>query len=238
VTKSFAAGGSFSSATTFWSAQANLMKYDIVILSCEGAQNPDTKPQQALDAMKAYADVGGRVFASHWHNIWIGGAFTAGGQPAPAFWPTIATWGDEPNPPNPTTATIDEVSNPKGSSFATWMLNVMGSTTRGLVRITEARLTSLDIDPVKAERWVYLTAQQGGGTEGVQNFQFTTPNEAPAGDRCGKVVFSDMHVSADSQSSAGSPYPNDCSTDPLTEQEKALAFMFFDIASCVASPIL
>ena len=42
-----------------------------------------------------------------------------------------------------------------------------------------------------------------------------------------------MHVSADSSSSAGTPYPNGCSANPLTAQEKALAFMFFDIASCV-----
>jgi hypothetical protein len=44
-----------------------------------------------------------------------------------------------------------------------------------------------------------------------------------------------MHVSADSTSSAGNPYPGGCSTAPLTPQEKALAFMFFDIASCVGS---
>ncbi len=35
----------------------------------------ERKPQAALDAMKEYADLGGRVFASHWHNIWIAGQF-------------------------------------------------------------------------------------------------------------------------------------------------------------------
>jgi hypothetical protein len=69
---------------------------------------------------------------------------------------------------------------------------------------------------------------QGGGT---QNFQFTTPVEGPLDARCGKVVFSDMHVSG---SSGDGDYPDSCGTSKeLTPQEKALAFMFFDIASCV-----
>jgi hypothetical protein len=65
------------------------------------------------------------------------------------------------------------------------------------------------------------------------NFQFTTPQTVPEDQRCGKVVFSDMHVSADSTSKPGTAYPNGCSTADLTPQEKALSFMFFDIASCV-----
>ena len=49
--------------------------------------------------------------------------------------------------------------------------------------------------------------------------------------RCGKVVFSDMHVGGDPTPFGA--FPTACSTGPLSPQEKALAFMFFDIASCV-----
>ena len=42
----------------------------------------------------------------------------------------------------------------------------------------------------RAERWTYIK----GRTNEPQNFQFSTPNEGPINDRCGKVVFSDMHV--------------------------------------------
>jgi hypothetical protein len=91
------------------------------------------------------------------------------------------------------------------------------------------------VDNARVERWVY---RQNAGSQFPQMFQFLTPVEAPAGDRCGKVVFSDMHVSAPSSSDPDVPYPGGCMGTDLTAQEKALAFMFFDIASCVQPPIL
>ena len=224
-------GQSFSSATNFWNDVNNLKPYDIVILSCEGAQNPGTKPQAALDAMKAYADLGGRVFASHWHNIWIEGSTQGGGNQKPAVWPTIASWSNSGNLSDPAIDLIDEVNNPKGGSFATWMLNVMGSTTRDQIPLQTGtgRSTCNQVNLMKGERWTYVSGQ--GGT--TQNFQFTTPNEVDVGSRCGKVVFSDMHVS-------GGPgtgdYPDSCGTGTdLTPQEKALAFMIFDLSSCIGS---
>ena len=227
--------GDFANSTSLWDNLDKLKQYDIVILSCEGDHYPDTKSQNALDAVKAYADFGGRVFLSHWHNIWIGGDFRDQGTgQTQAVWDTIATWDRNTNLTS-ATAMIDEVLNPKGDSFATWMLNVMGSTVRGEVTVNQARITASAIDPSKAERWAYL---EDGGDQTPQIFQFTTPNEQPQENRCGKVVFSDMHVSADSNSDPDTAFPGDCQDTPLTPQEKALAFMFFDIASCVAGPIL
>jgi hypothetical protein len=230
----FAGGsGMFADSQTLWNTTSALSAYDIVVFSCEGEQASNTKSQAAMDALKAYADTGGRVFLSHWHNIWIEGSTQGGGNQAPQVWPTIATWNNSNTTFTTPPDTIDEVNNPKGMSFATWMLNVMGSTMRDQIAIGDqtGKNTCSAVDESKAERWVYWT---GGGGEVPQNFQFTTPNEAPATNRCGKVVFSDMHVSGDSSSAAGPPgYPSQCSTMALTPQEKALAFMFFDIASCV-----
>ncbi|MEP6861847.1 MAG: carboxypeptidase regulatory-like domain-containing protein [Deltaproteobacteria bacterium] len=224
-------GGSytFPEAQPFWSSEDSMKKYDAVIFSCEGAQNPGTKPQAAMDAVKGYADFGGRVFASHWHNIWIEGSTTGGGNQKPAVWPSVASWTNDQtnNLPDPTTDLIDEVNNPKGMSFATWMLNVQGSMTRDQVTINQPRATCNQVDLTKGERWTYL--QDNGGN--TQNFQFTTPNEVDAGSRCGKVVFSDMHVSA---SPGSGDYPQSCGTSlALSPQEKALAFMLFDLSSCV-----
>jgi hypothetical protein len=231
----FAGGtGNFTdSASTLWDSVAHLTPYDIVILSCEGGQYPNTKPQTAMDALKKYADLGGRVFLSHWHNIWVEGATdTPNNGQKPAVWTGVASWSNSGgNLNDPAIDLIDEANNPKGSSFATWMLNVMGSTVRDQIPLQTGtgRATCDQVDNTKGERWTYV--QNQGGT--TQNFQFTTPNELSADQRCGKVAFSDMHVS-------GGPgtgnYPDSCqgSTD-LTPQEKALAFMLFDLSSCVGS---
>jgi len=234
----FAGGsGSFSDSQTLWGTTANgkLNNYDIVILSCEGAQHSETKSQQAMDHLKAYADAGGRVFLSHWHNIWLEGSTVAPTNGAkPAVWPTIATFSNNTTG-GPGTDTIDEnpADNPKGMSFATWMLNVMGSPAgmRGAVPILSGtgKNTCTAVDKTKGEQWVYW---QNGATQLTQNFQFTTPNEAAQDQRCGKVVFSDMHVSGGP--TLPNTYPTSCgTTTTLSDQEKALAFMFFDISSCV-----
>lgn len=241
----FAGGtGNFADSQDLWNPTSphtggkdELAKYDLVFLSCEGGQYPATKPQNALQAMSDYADLGGRIFMSHWHNIWISGEQ---GKPAHgiADWEKTSTWSFAGNPsPDTLQATIDEVGNPKGMSFAQWMLNVGGSTTKDLINPVDQSRNTCSAVNGDTERWVYLDPATSPGVAGAMDFQFTTPQNVAADQRCGKVVFSDMHVSADSSSQSGTPYPGGCSAKPLTPQEKALAFMFFDIASCVGGPL-
>ena len=44
------------------------------MFSCEGTQNAGQKSANAHAALQGYINTGGRVFASHWHNIWLSGA--------------------------------------------------------------------------------------------------------------------------------------------------------------------
>jgi hypothetical protein len=235
------AGATFGEAQTLWATKASLSKYDVVMFSCEGGQYQATKPQAAMQAVHDYAAIGGRVFMSHWHNIWIGGE---GGTPAHglADWEPLATFNyNAPEDQDDTIASIDETSNAKGPSFATWLDNVGASTIHDQVPISGARYTLASNNPMTSERWAFIDPALAVTNHhvSVQDLQFTTPVDVAPEQRCGKVVFSDMHVSSGSTSSSAVAYPGGCAVDanhqlaPLSPQEKALAFIFFDIAACI-----
>jgi hypothetical protein len=50
---------------------------------------------------------------------------------------------------------------------------------------------------------------------------------------CGKAVFTDLHSSSSLTATATS-VPANCTVGPLTPQQKALEFLFFDLSSCVS----
>src|SRR4029079_9636828 len=98
--------GSFSDSTTLWGSASDpgkLASYDIVILSCECAQHVAANPKAAMDHLKAYADAGGRVFLSHWHNIWLEGSTTGNNANGmkPDVWPALAMWSTDASTVNP-----------------------------------------------------------------------------------------------------------------------------------------
>ncbi len=115
-------------------------------------------------------------------------------------------------------------------ALSEWLVNVGASTMPGQLTIEGAKHT-VDTVNASAQRWLYNTSAMS-----TQYFSFATP---VGGSACGKVVFSDLHVSsgtggANNDSSAPTkPYPTGCVTTDLSPQEKALEFMLFDLSSCV-----
>jgi hypothetical protein len=67
------------------------------------------------------------------------------------------------------------------------------------------------------------------------HYTFNTPIPAPVAPaiQCGRVLYSDFHVSIGSTN--GKIFPAECNNTALTSQEKVLAYMLFDLASCVSS---
>jgi len=218
-------GVSFPRASSLWGKLETLKPYDVVLLSCEGGKYANQKGAQAFQAMQNYANLGGRVFASHWHEVW----FTDG----PAPFPTVAEFVSEPDIG---TLTADVTTTfPKGQALAEWLVNVQASTTPGLIDLTAAQYTVKKENPMVAQRWISSQTPQS-----VQYLSANTPFGAAPDKQCGRVVLSDIHVAGgreqgDLSDSSGSdvPFPTGCRTTGLTPQEKVLAFMLFDITACV-----
>lgn len=232
------AGAALTSSDTLWATKESLMKYDITILSCEGGSFERQKPMAVRQALYDYESAGGRVFASHWHNIW----FEQGPDPVP----TTGTWNTRmPNPAGnaqnengdntPQLATINQ-SFPKGEALAKWLMNVGASTTLGNMDVVFPRDNIQAVNPALAREWI--TVQNPNFPDAptaVQYMSFNAPLGAADDKICGRAVYTDLHVaSVDNNTTANAMgFPASCEDRPLSAQEKAVAFMLFDLSACV-----
>lgn len=223
-------GDDFPSSTPFWASDANLKKYDMVILSCEGDRHAQTKPQAALDALQSYLGAGGRVFASHWHEYW----FSNGPQP----FPQLGAWVQKADTQDPATAIVND-SFPKGAALKEWLSFTGVSQVPGSIQINEGRHNLDSVNLATSQDWLSLTNANENNETAVEYMSFNTPVNVAEDKQCGRAVYSDLHVSADSKE--GERWPLGCAKNmsgqiaDLTDQEKVLEFMLFDLASCVQS---
>jgi hypothetical protein len=65
------------------------------------------------------------------------------------------------------------------------------------------------------------------------HYTFNTDTRLPAAQQCGRVLFSDFHVSIGT--TYNKVFPSECNSTALTSQEKVLAYFLFDLASCVSA---
>jgi hypothetical protein len=229
-------------ASALWGNLDTLEKYDLMLLSCTGESKLGVE-NSAYQNVRAYADHGGRIFGSHWHNAWI--RTEAETATDPLWYPQVVKFSSGAHGfEAPLTAKID-VSFPKGASFSQWLTNVGASTTPGelVIQGAEHSIDSvlpkaiMSPDPMTyaagpgAQQWIYAQdTELSTPTPTVQYFSMNTP---VAGAECGRMVFSDLHVSTGSGDTTKTAFPTGCAKNPLTPQEKALEFMLFDLSSCV-----
>jgi hypothetical protein len=229
-----------------WHSKANFEKYDIVLLACEGnpydpddanssGQNTTNKTPSAKQALHDWLDEGGKVFATHYHYTWFKNSPSADFK-------GVANWLGGPDGAGRGTANYDvDQSFSKGKTFYSWL----GETPVSALTGTQISLSSVadsvsTVNP-PTQRWIYDPSSAD-----VKYMSFETPIggiplKADAGEGngpqyCGKAVFTDLHTGGGP--SAFSTIPSACTAAGLTDQLKALEFLFFDLSACVSDDSL
>jgi hypothetical protein len=230
-TKTYGRGARYDASTPMQAALfANdaIMTYDMTLLACQGL--PAAKKPAEEAKLLAYANAGGRVFATHYSYPWLSHKAYAAPQGAgDGPFEGVAVWNHH-NYANgtPDDAEVDVVSNPRGPAFKQW-LQVVGAFPAGkdLLEIAQARWDTDAVIP-PTQQWL---SDVEGATEFPLHFTFNTPLGAASTNQCGRVLFSDFHVL--NAYNYTQTFPAECNDDPMSAQEKVLEFMIFDLGSCV-----
>ena len=231
------AGNCTNTSCPLWASKQSFESYDIVLLACEGDTfDPDAQTDGGLggvlgggktnvtkagkQALHDWLDEGGKVFATHFHYTWF--------QNGPADFQAVANWkGYSLGTSMCNNCAIDRTF-PKGSSFFDWLSGVGALSGTG-INLTGVADSVSTVTQGMTDRWLYDSSSND-----TKHLSFETPiggiaGAAPGAQYCGKAVFTDVHA-------GGAPsgdVPGSCKAMDLSAQEKALEFLFFDLAACV-----
>jgi hypothetical protein len=213
-----------------WASKPALEYYDIVLLACEGSTNAGAKPANSLQFMHDWLSEGGKVFATHFQYYWF--------QSGPTDFQNVATWTGSSLGIGAGNYTVDTSFN-RGMVFDNWLTApAVGAATGASIALSGVA-DSVSAVSSNASRWIYdpntthpkylsfLTPIGGVKLSGGADGGITDAGESTT--YCGKAVFSDLHSSG----APSGPLPSNCPTT-LTAQQKALEYLFFDLAACVA----
>jgi len=214
-------------AQTLWNDASAMMQYDMLVFSCEGSEEIGpldaglggygTKNSASFAAMTAYLAAGGRIFGTDFmYTVWkdssdpnlADAATIPGGAPSGADLIDIDT------------------SFPKGKALADWLSWLYPAQAYGTATLDVVYDNVRAANPAETQVW-------GRSADGLGHPRFmtvNTPAGAPIAQQCGKAVHLDAHVNQ--MDSVSSTYPAGC-TSPFSAAEKAFAFFFFDLASCI-----
>ncbi len=228
------APGARYSATTphedqLWGTQAAINQYDMVYFACQGKQY--NKTAAAQQAVLDYANLGGRVFTTHYSYVWL--------YNEPPF-STTATWQVNQTThfvSDPETGTINQTGFAKGTILAEWLQLIGATTTQGQIPINTLRhdFDAVAAPPV-AQEWIYLPDPSYTPAHVPMHYTFDTPViptpvPTPLPHQCGRVLYDDFHVENASAMTTNTTFPNECTVAAMSPQEKMLEFMIFDLGA-------
>jgi hypothetical protein len=202
-----------------------MLTYDLVFAPCRGyvaGASLTTRP-----VLQQYVDRGGRFFTTHYGYDWM----MTPPLESTASWTPTNQFGAQDSAEVVT-------SFPRGAVFREWLTRVAGIGSQ--VFLVDPRY---NVGSVRGATIAWLEAR-GRRAAADPNWSpqltFTTPLGASAG--CGRVAFSDFHVSTNAlitplgcQALPCPPpplFPQNCLVAPFTNQEKLLVYILFDLGTC------
>ncbi len=211
---------SWTGASGLIDSLAKLKDFDVVLLPCEGSADygvvnsaaTRTSASTRQQAMIDYANAGGRVYATHYSYTWLANSNTGTDGPIP-FSQTGVFNLDQPST-NSIVGDID-VSFPKGLVFAQWLglVNALILPSDPLAPKIAINVSRHDMTSViaPAQSWITVDATPATNPSytGVpQHMTFNTPTTALPAAQCGRVLYSDFHVS--NAATTGLNFPYEC----------------------------
>src|ERR1019366_8247952 len=154
---------------------ATLNSYDVLMLPCQGTPVGDVVGgalgTQELANFVNFANLGGRVYSSHYSYAWM---FNNPPFNGVANW--LGAGGGGGLSPDPNKATIN-TSFTGGQTLATWLQDVGASTTLGQIQLNTLKH---DVNGVIAPTQSCMTLNDPSANNPVMQFVFDTPI-APVG---------------------------------------------------------
>ncbi|HWB31614.1 MAG TPA: choice-of-anchor D domain-containing protein [Acidobacteriaceae bacterium] len=221
-------GPSTPSQDQLMESSALLNSYDVLMLPCQGTPDGNVVSgalgTQELQNFVNFANSGGRIYSSHYSYAWM--------VNNPPF-DSVVNWVPNGGSYADGTATVN-TGFTAGQTLAKWLQNVGASSTPGQIAINTLRH---DLNGVNSPTQSWLTLDVTGNP--VMQFVFDTPI-APAGsgvNQCGRVLYNEYHVENGASTTADA-FPSECSSTPMTPQEKLLEYMLFELTDDGGQPSL
>ncbi len=228
--------------TELYADMSQLESYDIFIADCQ-ATTDDSLRAAYGDHIREYVNRGGRMFASHLTFTWL---HENGLEPydpadpiATGLGPSADYHSSTIGSPNEGTGVLSvgrERASPRLDQLVAWAEaeQITSAASDYEFTIRDPRSQAITLGE-HAEEFAFCSSNNCENEP--QQFSFDTPYGAPAAEACGRVAYSGFHVAAaGGRAYETTRFPEGCEGD-LTDQEKLLLFMIFDLAACIGDPV-